>query len=301
VDARAGGALAYTDPVGFGGQHGYYTDVETGMQLLTHRYYDSGRGRFVTRDPIGYNGGINLYGFVGNNPVNDIDPEGTQSPNKDDDNSGLPSDNGPTWNGKTANPAMQNGTPEARKANAMRRSLVSTLWNAAIGVVAPEAKALEALGGIWRAARMARAAKAANSIRLSTTVGSSVVNARVIARYQNILGKKGIRFEVGTPAANKFLGGIGNAAAAYSNKVIYLRTNPSKSEFYEEVIHAFQDIKGTPEEMAAPGYASRMIDRREYEAQMVLASKSRRLGIPKSEYNQTKLRLWRLYHGYEHL
>ena len=49
--------------VGFGGQHGYYTDPETGLQLLTHRYYDAGTGRFVTRDPIGYKGGINLYGW----------------------------------------------------------------------------------------------------------------------------------------------------------------------------------------------------------------------------------------------
>jgi len=33
-------------------------------------------GRFVTRDPIGYKGGINLYGFAGNNPVNESDPSG---------------------------------------------------------------------------------------------------------------------------------------------------------------------------------------------------------------------------------
>ncbi len=36
-------------------------------------------GRFVTRDPIGYKGGINLYGFCGNNPVNDSDPSGYQA------------------------------------------------------------------------------------------------------------------------------------------------------------------------------------------------------------------------------
>jgi len=64
-------------PFGFGGQHGYYTDSETGLSLLTHRYYDAGTGRFVNRDPIGYKGGINLYGFAGNNPVNRQDPNGT--------------------------------------------------------------------------------------------------------------------------------------------------------------------------------------------------------------------------------
>ncbi len=64
------------DPIGFGGQHGYYRDYTTGLYLLTHRYYDAGAGRFVTRDPIGYTGGINLYGFAGNNPVNESDPSG---------------------------------------------------------------------------------------------------------------------------------------------------------------------------------------------------------------------------------
>jgi len=72
--ATADASNAY-DPVGFGGQQGYYHDY-SGLYLLTHRSYDAGAGRFVTRDPIGYTGGINLYGFAGNNPVNESDPSG---------------------------------------------------------------------------------------------------------------------------------------------------------------------------------------------------------------------------------
>jgi RHS repeat-associated protein len=63
-------------PFGYGGQSGYYTDSETGLCLLTNRYYDAGTGRFVTRDPIGYAGGMNLYGYVGNGPLTDADPSG---------------------------------------------------------------------------------------------------------------------------------------------------------------------------------------------------------------------------------
>ena len=62
--------------MGFGGQYGYYTDRETGLVLMGHRYYDPGTGRFLTRDPIGYGGGMNLYGFADGNPVNESDPDG---------------------------------------------------------------------------------------------------------------------------------------------------------------------------------------------------------------------------------
>jgi RHS repeat-associated protein len=64
------------DPVGFGGQVGYYTDAETGFVLCTARYYDPTLGRWLTRDPIGYDGGIDVYAFCDNNPEMEVDPSG---------------------------------------------------------------------------------------------------------------------------------------------------------------------------------------------------------------------------------
>ncbi len=65
-----------TDPYRYGGQWGYYADGETGLCLLTHRYCDPGTGRFLNRDPIGYAGGVNVYGYVDSNPATRADPSG---------------------------------------------------------------------------------------------------------------------------------------------------------------------------------------------------------------------------------
>jgi len=51
-------------------------NAETGLLLLMHRYLDPATGRFLTRDPSGFEGGINLYAYVGNGVVNKIDAEG---------------------------------------------------------------------------------------------------------------------------------------------------------------------------------------------------------------------------------
>jgi RHS repeat-associated protein len=39
----------------------------------------SGRLKWLNQDPIGEEGGLNLYGFVGNSPINRVDPFGLQS------------------------------------------------------------------------------------------------------------------------------------------------------------------------------------------------------------------------------
>ncbi|MBP1762713.1 MAG: repeat protein [Firmicutes bacterium] len=51
-------------------------DTETALYYYRARYYDPKAGRFITRDPIGFKGGINQYAYVRNNPVNGTDPTG---------------------------------------------------------------------------------------------------------------------------------------------------------------------------------------------------------------------------------
>jgi RHS repeat-associated protein len=58
----------------FVGREGYYREGE--LYLLGQRWYDSSVGRFISRDPISYAGGINLYVYVNNNPFTKTDPNG---------------------------------------------------------------------------------------------------------------------------------------------------------------------------------------------------------------------------------
>ena len=59
--------------------HGETRDSESGYYNYGFRYYDPGTGRWLSRDPIEERGGVNLYGFVGNDGVNWIDLLGLSS------------------------------------------------------------------------------------------------------------------------------------------------------------------------------------------------------------------------------
>ena len=61
-----------TNPIRFQGQ---YHDHETGLHYNRHRYYDPQVGRFISKDPISYAGGLNLYAYAPN-PVEWVDPSG---------------------------------------------------------------------------------------------------------------------------------------------------------------------------------------------------------------------------------
>jgi RHS repeat-associated protein len=67
VTARCYGVFAYT---------GREWDKETGLYYYRARYYEPMDGRFVSKDPIGFRGGINYYAYARGNPILYRDPKG---------------------------------------------------------------------------------------------------------------------------------------------------------------------------------------------------------------------------------
>ena len=51
-------------------------EPETGLYYYRARHYDPTIGRFLQPDPIGYADGLNMYQYVGSNPVIFVDPTG---------------------------------------------------------------------------------------------------------------------------------------------------------------------------------------------------------------------------------
>ena len=67
------GELAEINPLRFSSE---YYDDETELIYYNYRYFSPKLGRWIKRDPINEYGGVNIYCFVANNPINDWDWNG---------------------------------------------------------------------------------------------------------------------------------------------------------------------------------------------------------------------------------
>jgi RHS repeat-associated protein len=60
------------------GYTGHHHHGKSGLVLTWYRAYDPNTGRWLSRDPIEEDGGLNLYGYVSNNPLNAWDRLGLE-------------------------------------------------------------------------------------------------------------------------------------------------------------------------------------------------------------------------------
>jgi RHS repeat-associated protein len=70
---------------------------ELGMYYYKARIYSPTLGRFLQPDPIGYGDGMNMYAYVGGDPVNAADPSGMDMENALSSNRAYPIDNDDEW------------------------------------------------------------------------------------------------------------------------------------------------------------------------------------------------------------
>jgi RHS repeat-associated protein len=122
---------------------GQYFDAETGLHYNTFRDYDPTTGRYVEADPVGLEGGLNVYTYVGGNPISRIDPLGLffqfsnsqQSLTWVDPNTGgtSPSTTWPARSGPWGKGSLPEGwyelTPEENPVKSEKRSMQDTCGN----------------------------------------------------------------------------------------------------------------------------------------------------------------------------
>jgi RHS repeat-associated protein len=70
---RATGPMAKANPFGFSTK---YQDDETDLLYYGYRYYNASTGRWLSKDPMEETGGLNLYEFALNSPVELVDKNG---------------------------------------------------------------------------------------------------------------------------------------------------------------------------------------------------------------------------------
>lgn len=74
--AGAGLGESWRQPFGYVGEHGVMRAAVGNLLHMRARFYSPYLRRFINEDPIGFEGGLNWFGYVGGDPLMGMDPTG---------------------------------------------------------------------------------------------------------------------------------------------------------------------------------------------------------------------------------
>ena len=125
---------AFAQPFKYVGKLGVMAEPN-GFYSMRARYYDPAAGRFISEDPLGFDGGdVNLYVYAGNNPVNRVDPSGLYWFRQDWQTEFVVGRDGSSlvWPGSPIGRVIENYVPAGRTFGDLHDSFVGAATNAGL-------------------------------------------------------------------------------------------------------------------------------------------------------------------------
>jgi RHS repeat-associated protein len=203
--------------LGFAGA-GTPTSAGGGYVYLRNRWYDPQTGRFLSQDPIGLAGGVNLYAYAGNNPVAYSDPFGLKADTIDTD---------PATRQKLDNECSASTTIYCTALHQLDAE--PTHWKVRI-LTSNQPLPGNDLSGSTRTDWLSLDLAAVGGVGVLTVVTGGEIMIKPSDFHQNSIQEGGLPFTFGTVSIHEMGHALGNIEATRRQPLSFGTTHPACSE-----------------------------------------------------------------------